>query len=336
MPQLFMRDGQDGLEEALRGFALLHSDDVALVMNPVYLTATRRGRGRCVGLVSGGGSGHEPLHSGFLGPGLLDAAVPGLVFASPHNRQIYEASKAVARSGGVLHVVKNYTGDRINFGIAAERLRADGIPVERVLVEDDVATESAHTATGRRGTAATVLVEKILGAAADRSMRLPALAGLGAAVSDRARSIAVASESLTSIHTGARLFELLAGELEYGVGIHGERAASTVRYRDLSTLVARMLDDVLASLGRISERGVILLVNGLGSTSPLELYTITNVAVDRLAARGVAVADCKAGTFVSALDMHGFSLTLLDLAEDDWFGLWKAPASAPGWNGDCS
>ena len=332
MSRLFLPADSERLASALRGFARAHRHEVRLNDDPVYVTALHRAPERAVALVSGGGSGHEPLHAGFLGRGLLDAAVPGHVFASPHNRQVYEASRAVARSGGVLHIVKNYTGDRINFGIAAERLRADGIRVERVLVQDDVATESDRTATGRRGTAATVVIEKILGAAADRGDTIDELTRLGRAVGDRARSIAVASESLTSVHTGERVFELADGELEYGVGIHGERAAESVRFDGLAALVTRMLDDILRSLGDPPGE-VILLVNGLGSASPLELYAVLDEAAEQLGARGVAIADAVADTLVSALDMHGFSITIVDVAEPQWLDLWHADAAAPGWRG---
>ncbi|RGE19255.1 dihydroxyacetone kinase subunit DhaK [Leucobacter sp. wl10] len=333
MPQLFLPNGREGLASALHGFSRAHPNEITLCDEPTYLTARHRNSGRQVALVSGGGSGHEPLHGGFLGPGLLDAVAPGQVFASPHNRQVYEASRAVALPGGVLHIVKNYTGDRINFGIAAERLRAEGIEVERVLVNDDVATESEHTATGRRGTAATVIVEKIVGAAADRGMGLSDLARLGNAVSANARSIAVASEFLTSVHTGARLYDLPAGELEYGIGIHGERAAASTRFAELDTLIDRMLNDILGSLDDLSERGTILFVNGLGAATPLELYAVFNTALDHLAQRGIHVAGSLVGTLVSALDMHGFSMTVLNLAEDDWLDLWRENASAPGWTG---
>ncbi len=201
-----------------------------------------------------------------------------------------------------------------------------------MLVEDDVATESEHTATGRRGTAATVLIEKILGAAADTGASLDDLARLGAAVGERARSVAVASESLTSVHTGERVFDLPDGELEYGVGIHGERAASSARFSDLRSLVQRMLDDVLQSLGTPSG-DVIVLINGLGSATPLELYAVLDEVATQLGSRDITIADALADTLVSALDMHGFSLTLLDIAEPEWDDLWLADASAPGWKG---
>jgi len=332
MPQLFFPPGSDGLISTLRGFARAHSSRVSLSSDPVYFSARDRSANRQVALVSGGGSGHEPLHAGFLGRGMLDAVAPGEVFASPHNRQVYEASRAVALPGGVLHIVKNYTGDKINFGIAAERLRADGIDVGRVLVHDDVATESEETATGRRGTGATVLVEKILGAAADRGAGLAELVALGEKLATRARSLAVASESLTSVHTGERIFGLTSDEIEYGVGIHGERAATTTRYTNLSDLVTRMIDDILASLGPIDGE-LVVFVNGLGSASPLELYAVFDEVSRQLDERGAVIGGSLVDTLVSALDMHGFSITVLDMIEPAWWDLLHADADTPAWKG---
>ena len=308
MPELFLLDAHEGLITSLEGFVRQHPW-VSLSRDPLFLHHARAASARRVGIVSGGGSGHEPLHGGFLGPGMLDAAVPGKVFASPHNRQVYEASRAAARDDGVLHIVKNYTGDKINFGIAAERLAADGIPVARVLVDDDVATESDETATGRRGTAGAVVVEKILGAAADRGDGLASLAALGAEVAARTRSVAVASSALTSPHTGSRAFELLPDELEYGVGIHGERAATTIARPPLAALVARMLDDLLTSLPE-GDDPLLLLVNGLGATTDLELCTVYELASRDLEVRGHLVATGLTGSLVVALDMSGFSLTV--------------------------
>lgn len=328
MPELFLTDSSQGLHTSLRGF-VRQWPSIRLSTDPVYLHRDRGASARRVGLVAGGGSGHEPLHGGFIGAGLLDAAVPGRIFASPHNRQVYEASKAVAGPGGVLHIVKNYTGDKINFGIAAERLAADGIEVARVLVDDDVATESDETATGRRGTAATIVVEKIVGAGAERGDDLASLADLGARVAARSRSLAVASSALTSPHTGQRAFELPADELEYGVGIHGERARTSVPRPPLDELVGRMVDDVLGALPA-SDDPVLLVVNGLGATTDLELFTVLELAAADLAARGIEVADVRAGSYVVALDMSGFSVTITQLA-DGWLDLWHAPTDAPAW-----
>lgn len=328
MPELFLADEASGPDLALRGF-VRRWPSVSLCPDPVYLWRDRPDGARRVGLVSGGGSGHEPLHGGFVGAGMLDAAVPGRIFASPHNRQVYEASRAVAGPDGVVHIVKNYTGDKINFGIAAERLAADGIEVARVLVDDDVATESDETATGRRGTAATVVVEKLLGAAADGGAGLAALADLGARVAAASRSIAVASEALTSPQTGERAFAIPPGELEYGVGIHGERAAASIPRPPLDELVARMLDDVLGALPA-GASPVLLLVNGLGATTDLELCAVLELAATELEARGHEVAAVRAGSMVVALDMRGFSLTVTHL-DDGWLDLWRAPTAAPAW-----
>jgi dihydroxyacetone kinase len=326
MSGLFLPEG-DAVTPALRGFARAHAHLVELHEQPAYLRARDRDPRRVVGLVSGGGSGHEPLHAGFLGRGMLDAVAPGQIFASPHNRQVLEASLAAAGPGGVLHVVKNYTGDRINFGIAAERLRLEGIEVRRVLVDDDLATDSAHTATGRRGTGATVVVEKLLGAAADEGRGLAELADLGAAVAAASRSLAVAARAQTSPHTASAAFELGPNELEYGVGIHGERAAKTIERPPLAELLSRMLDELLAGLPPGPD-DLLVLVNGLGATTQLELYGIFERVAEDLQGRGPGVAESLVGTFVPALDMAGFSVTLTRLHEG-WREWWRAPARTP-------
>ncbi|POM23678.1 PTS-dependent dihydroxyacetone kinase, dihydroxyacetone-binding subunit DhaK [Actinomadura rubteroloni] len=323
----FLPADGDPVPPALRGFARAHAALVELRDDPPHLLARDRAPARRVGLVSGGGSGHEPLHAGFLGRGMLDAVAPGKVFASPHNRQVLAASRAAAGPDGVLHVVKNYTGDRINFGIAAERLRLAGIASRRVLVDDDVATDSADTATGRRGTAATVVVEKLLGGAADAGLGLDELADLGARVAAASRSLAVASRAQTSPHTGRPAFDLEPGEIEYGVGIHGERAARSVPRPPTADLVARMLDAVTAALPD-GPGDVLVVVNGLGGTTPLELYGLYDLVAGDLDRRGLTVADALVGTFVPALDMAGFSLTLTRL-RPEWRPWWDAPAVTP-------
>ncbi|MBM2614882.1 dihydroxyacetone kinase subunit DhaK [Actinoplanes sp. LDG1-06] len=323
MAEPFLDSSSDYVDRALAGFALDHRDIVDLHDNPAFVRAKATAPGRRVGLVSGGGSGHEPMHAGFVGAGMLDAAVPGKVFASPHNRQIYEASRAVAGPDGVLHIVKNYTGDRINFGIAAERLAHDGIPVARVLVDDDVATESEKTATGRRGTAATIVVEKLLGAAADRGDDLDSLAKLGSLVASASRSVAVASLAHTSPVTGELAFPLPEGEIEYGVGIHGERAAQSIARPPLPALVSRMTTEVLGKLPA-GDRAIVL-VNGLGGTTSIELYNVFALVAEALHGRGVEVAGSLVGTLSPALDMKGFSITVT-IPADDWIGLWDAPA----------
>ncbi|MBW5422367.1 DAK2 domain-containing protein [Streptomyces sp. BG9H] len=312
---------------AARGLALAHAGLIEVNTSPLYLRARDPHPDRTVALVSGGGSGHEPLHTGLLGRGGLDAVCPGEVFASPHNRQIYEASAAAAKSGGVLLVIKNYTGDVINFQIAAERLRHDGIPVATVLVDDDLATDSADSATGRRGTAATVVVEKLLGAAADQGATLEELADLGKRVVAASRSIAVAARAQTSPTTLAPAFTLAADTLDYGVGIHGERGTRTIARPAIGDLVRRMTDDLLDALPE-GPSEVIALVNGLGATTELELNAIGVLLHDELTARGVRPVLTVPGTYTAALDMAGFSLTLTRL-EEGWADLWTAPTRTP-------
>lgn len=323
MPFPFHPAGDDPVPAAVRGFARAHADLVVLHEDPIHLVARDRAPGRRVGLVSGGGSGHEPLHAGFLGRGMLDAVAPGPVFTSPHNKAVLHASRAAAGPDGVLHVVKNYTGDRINFGIAAERLRMEGVDVARVLVDDDLATDGLDTATGRRGTGATVVVEKILGAAADTGAGLTELATLGTDVAAAARSLAVASRAQSSARTGEPAFAL-DGQLDYGVGIHGERARRSVDRPPTEELVGRMLDEIVAGLPAGPDQ-VVLVVNGMGGTALLELYVLAELAAVVLEARGLERVGLLVGTFVPALDMAGFSLTLTRM-RPEWTDLWSAPA----------
>lgn len=323
MPFPFHPAGDDPVPAAVRGFARAHADLVVLHEDPIHLVARDRAPGRRVGLVSGGGSGHEPLHAGFLGRGMLDAVAPGPVFTSPHNKAVLHASRAAAGPDGVLHVVKNYTGDRINFGIAAERLRMEGVDVARVLVDDDLATDGLDTATGRRGTGATVVVEKILGAAADTGAGLTELATLGADVAAASRSLAVASRAQTSARTGEPAFAL-DGQLDYGVGIHGERARRSVDRPPTEELVDRMLDEIVVGLPAGPDQ-VVLVVNGMGGTALLELYVLAELAAVALEARGLERVGLLVGTFVPALDMAGFSLTLTRM-RPEWTDLWSAPA----------
>jgi dihydroxyacetone kinase-like protein len=318
------------VDDALAGFSLAHADTVRWDERDGYLRALHPAPARRVGLVSGGGSGHEPLHLGYVGPGMLDAACPGRIFASPHNRQVYAAARAVAGDEGVLLLVKNYTGDRINFGIAAERLAHDGIACARVLIDDDVASESADSATGRRGTGAAVLVEKILGAAADTGRGLADLEDFGADLVARCRSLAVASAPHTSPATGEPAFVLDPGTVEYGVGIHGERARRTVAARSLRDLAEEMVAALAAALEVGNDSRLIVLVNGLGGVTRLELYAVLREVTRLLDKRGAATVRTLVGDFVTALDMRGFSVTLLD-ADDEVLRLYDAPAAAPAW-----
>lgn len=287
---------------------------------PAYLWHNNPGPARRVALVSGGGAGHEPMHAGFVGPGGLDAACPGEIFTSPHNRQIYEASAKVTLPEGVLQIVKNYTGDVLNFSIAAERLRADGIAVEQVLIDDDWGSRDAGE-VGRRGTAATVVVEKILGAAADAGLSLGELAALGRTVVGQSRTLAVASESHRSPGDGHRAFDVAQEALEYGVGIHGEPARERIAASDLPTLVGRMVDELAD--GMTVPSGVVVLVNALGGIGQLELLHISDATSRSLADKGIEIKSLVAGAFCTALDMRGFSITLV-AADDAWLPHWFA------------
>ena len=292
---------------------------VAVNTDPLYARTTAPAPGRRVALVSGGGAGHEPLHLGFLCAGGLDAVCPGEVFASPHSRQIYEASRAAALPGGVLQIVKNYTGDLINFGIAAERLAADGLDVRTLVVKDDIGTTSAGP--GMRGTAATMIVEKVLGAAADAGATLDELAALGERLVADSRSLAVAFGAHHDRESGQPAFDIDKGVFEFGVGIHGERASAQIPAEDLSTLVARMTGDLLTA--HPTTRALVVLVNGLGGISNFDLANVAYEVLDALRTAQVQVESIVVGTFVSALDMRGFSLTFTETSED-WLPLWYA------------
>lgn len=323
------RTGSTGLVElSLNGLAKCYGPIIQIHEDPLFVRARSVSQMRRVALVSGGGSGHEPMHAGFVGQGMLDAAVPGRIFASPHNRQIFEASMSAALPGGVIHIVKNYTGDKINFGIAAERLRARGVPVGRVLVDDDVATDRVEVESGRRGTAATVIVEKILGGAADSGLGLDDLVAVGSRVVQSSRSLAVAARAQTRLDTGQPAFSIEHDRLEFGVGIHGERATTTVASGRLEELVDSMITRILDSAppGDV----VIVLVNNLGGMSNLELYAIFDAVESDLLKRGKSIAASLVGAYCTALDMKGFSLTITVLC-DSWIRWFQAPALTPGW-----
>ncbi|WAX76938.1 dihydroxyacetone kinase subunit DhaK [Streptomyces sp. KMM 9044] len=330
MTRYFENGTGELVPDALAGFARAHQDLVDHDPADGYVTARHPAPTRTVGLLSGGGSGHEPLHAGYVGAGMLDAACPGRVFASPHNRQIFRASRAVAGPDGVLHLVKNYTGDRINFGIAAERLADAGIACGRVLVDDDLASDSEDIAAGRRGTGATVLVEKVLGGAADTGMGLDALVELGTSVAGRCRTLAVASAAHHAPVTGEPAFALPPGELEYGVGIHGERADRTRSQKQVGVLVEDMAGVLLDTLRPGPDDPVVALVNGLGSVTSLELYGIFGELGRVLDARRVRLARHLVGDYVTALDMRGFSLTLM-VADRTVLDFYDAPVHTPAW-----
>ncbi|WP_295628081.1 dihydroxyacetone kinase subunit DhaK [uncultured Corynebacterium sp.] len=293
-----------------------------------------------VAVISGGGSGHEPLHAGFLGAGMLDAVCPGHIFTSPNARQILEATRAADDGSGVVHVVKNYTGDVMNFGVAASLAAEEGIRVETVLVDDDVATDlggqdksgdenddADSSGPGRRGTGATILVEKVCGAAAARGADLDVVADAGRNVARRARSIAI---SLGGARTpgSEESFTLGADEVEFGVVIHGERGVERRTRGDVGETVAEMIAAIHDATG--SPDRVIVLANGLGGIAGLELHAILALACTELEGRGAAIERTMCGNHVTAWDMPGFSLTVAGV-DDDLLELLDAPTAAPAW-----
>ncbi|WP_238016147.1 dihydroxyacetone kinase subunit DhaK [Dactylosporangium sp. AC04546] len=324
----FLNDPADVVREALAGVAAAHPElrvdlDERIV---VRAEAPRTGK---VGLVSGGGSGHEPLHGGFVGPGMLDAACPGEVFTSPVPDQIVAATKAVDGGAGVVHIVKNYTGDVMNFELAAELADDEGIRVETVLVDDDVAVEDSTWTAGRRGTGATLLVEKIAGALAEEGASLAEVAAAGRRVNELSASFAVALTACTTPAAGKPGFDLPADEIEVGVGIHGEPGRSRQKLRPAKEIAALITEAILAAKPIPSGERAIVLVNGLGATPLIELYLMFGEISRLLHDAGVSIARSLVGNYVTSLDMAGLSLTVCRV-DDELLRLWDAPVRTPG------
>ncbi|MGC4961420.1 dihydroxyacetone kinase family protein [Gordonia sp. DT101] len=315
------------ITDALRGFVAAHPS-IAWQPDPGFLHRRDVPEEPRVGVISGGGSGHEPMHSGMIGAGMIDAACPGLVFTSPNALQIAGATRWADQGNGVLHIVKNYTGDVMNFRIARHMLR-DDVATDHIIVADDVATES-ETGPGRRGTGATIIVEKVCGAAAARGHDLDHLAEIGQRTADNARSIAVAYRGCTVPGAGALTFELEPDEMEFGVGIHGEAGEERTTRVGARELISLMLERISESLGLQKGEQVICLVNGLGSAHPLELSLVFGEVAAELDIRGIAVERSMVGTFVTALDMTGFSITLVRL-DDEVLSLFDDETDAPAW-----
>ncbi|NUP25700.1 MAG: dihydroxyacetone kinase [Nocardia sp.] len=312
--------------EALEGLALTNPTLIAYDRERGIVTRAVPAHDK-VGLVSGGGSGHEPLHAGFVGHGMLDVAVPGAVFASPTALQVQEGTVAADSGRGVVQIVKNYTGDVLNFRIAGELAGDDAVATEVVLVDDDLATQR-DAGPGRRGTAAVLMVEKICGASAEAGADLGAVAGLGRRVARNARTLAFALSAGTHPGETVPSFTLDAGEVESGVGIHGERGTGRVPFADADTLTDHLVDPLIAELGVARGSSLIAIVNGLGSAYPMEVSVAARAVHHRLADRGITVARSLAGSYVTSLDMVGISVTLLP-ADADLLPLWDAPVRTP-------
>jgi len=316
------------VREELEGIALAHADRVRVSLDPFYIVrkdAPVKGK---VGLVSGGGSGHEPMHGGFVGLGMLDAACPGHVFTSPTPDQMFEASKAVSSGAGILHIVKNYTGDVMNFDLAADMLREEKIEVASVLTDDDVAVQDSLWTAGRRGVGLTVLMEKLLGAAAEKGMGLAGLKKLGDSIRATGRSMGLALTACTVPHAGKPSFELGENEMELGIGIHGEPGRKRVPLASADEITAMLMEPVLSDLPFKSGESIVLFVNGMGGTPLIELYIIYRKAAQIAEKHGLKVARNLVGSYITSLEMAGTSITVLR-ADDNLVKLWDAPVNTP-------
>jgi dihydroxyacetone kinase-like protein len=318
----------DIVVEGCEGLAAAHPDLVRFNREPRYIVRTDAPVRGKVALVSGGGSGHEPLHGGFVGRGMLDAACPGEVFTSPVPDQMEAAARTVNAGAGVLFIVKNYTGDIMNFDLAAELLKADDIDVRSVVVADDVAVEDSTWTAGRRGVGDTVFVEKIAGAAAERLAPLAEVERVAKKVADAGRSMGMALTSCTVPAKGSPTFDLGEDEIEVGIGIHGEPGRERMALRTSDEIVEIIATPVINDLGLKRGETVIAMTNGMGSTPLLELYIAHNKLAKMLNDRGVAVAHALVGNYITSLDMQGCSVTLLRV-DDELLRLWNAPVHAP-------
>lgn len=321
-----INDPRSVVDEAVAGMAVAHPDLIEVHTDPIYLIRKGAPDTGKVALVSGGGSGHEPLHGGFVGFGMLAAAVPGPVFTSPTPDPILAATKAVDGGAGVLHIVKNYTGDVLNFETAADLAAAEGIEVRTVVVDDDVAVKDSLYTAGRRGVAGTVLVEKIAGAAAQRGDDLASVADIAERVNAAVRSMGVALTAPVVPHAGEPSFDISDQEIEIGIGIHGEPGRERIALEPADAIVDRILTPILEDLPFNSGDRVLLFVNGMGGTPLVELYVAFRRAAEVLANHGVDVVRSLVGNYVTSLEMQGFSISVLRL-DDELTALWDAPVS---------
>jgi dihydroxyacetone kinase-like protein len=316
------------VKESLAGLGAAHPDLVRIDFeNQLVLRKDAPVAGK-VALISGGGSGHEPMHGGFVGRGMLDAACPGEVFTSPVPDQMLAATKAVDGGAGVIHIVKNYTGDVMNFRLAAELAEDEGIQVVSVLTNDDVAVEDSLYTAGRRGVGVTVLVEKIAGAKAEAGGSLDEVAAVARRVNDQGRSFGVALTSCVTPAAGSPTFDIGADEMEFGVGIHGEPGRRREKVKPVAEIVAEMTDAILSDLDPPAGANLLAFVNGLGGTPLIELYVVYNELAKQLARRGLEATRNLVGNYITSLEMAGVSITLVTL-DDELTALWDAPVHTP-------
>ena len=327
----FVNEIDDILTESLRGFAAAHADIVRLNESPAYVARAEAPAKGKTALVSGGGSGHEPLHAGFVGTGMLDAACPGQVFTSPTPDQMLAAAEAVDGGGGVLFVVKNYSGDVMNFEMAAEMY---GGKHASILLNDDVAVEDSSFTTGRRGVAGTVIVEKIVGAAAEGGADLAACAAIGDRVNKVTRSMGVALTSCTVPAAGTPTFDIGDDEMEMGVGIHGEPGRRRVKLANADAIAEEIVGAIIGDLAPKRGEDVLLHVNGFGGTPQMELYLMYHAAEKLCQDKGLKIARSLVGNYTTSLEMAGCSITLTRL-DNEMMRLWDAPVHTAGLRWGC-
>jgi phosphoenolpyruvate---glycerone phosphotransferase subunit DhaK len=314
----------DVVVEALRGMAQAHPDLLKVHYDPNFVVRADAPVKNKVGIVSGGGSGHEPLHGGFVGRGMLDAACPGEVFTSPTPDQMEEATKAVSGGKGVLHIVKNYSGDVMNFEMAADIAQGEGIEVASVVIDDDVAVKDSLFTEGRRGVGSTVFAEKLCGAAAEKGMSLKEVTDVANWVKNNGRSMGMALSSCTVPSAGKPTFELGADEIEVGIGIHGEPGRERMKQKSAKELVEMMGDAVVTDIPFKKGDELIVMVNGMGGTPLIELYLLFNEVAAFAKAKGFKIARNLVGNYITSLEMQGFSLSVMK-ADNRMLELWDAP-----------
>src|SRR4051812_31961456 len=323
-----INDPAEGVRESLVGLAAAHGDLLRYDADAqIIVRADAPVEGK-VAIISGGGSGHEPMHGGFVGRGMLDGACPGEVFTSPTPDQMLEATKAVNGGAGVLHIVKNYTGDVMNFDMAADLGRSENIEVEAVVTNDDVAVQDSLYTAGRRGVGATVLAEKICGAAAEDGKSLTEVADLCRRVNNEARSMGMALTACTTPASGTPSFDLGPDEMEIGIGIHGEPGRYREPLADAAHVVERLATAVVEDLPYISGDQVLAMVNGMGGTPLIELLIVYRELDHFLRDRGITISRRLIGNYITSLEMAGCSITLLRL-DDELARLWDAPVDTP-------
>jgi len=320
---------QDVVKESLLGLAAAHPQTLRVHFDPQFVCRADSPVPNKVALVSGGGSGHEPLHSGFVGHGMLDAACPGEVFTSPTPDQILEATKSVHGGSGVLYIIKNYAGDVMNFQMASELAAMETIEIESCLISDDVAVDNSEYSQGRRGVGTTVLVEKICGAAAQKGMRLKQVAEIGARVNASGRSMGMALTSCTVPMKGTPTFDLGPEEMEIGIGIHGERGRFRRPLRPAHDVVATLAEAVIQDLPfRVGDQ-VLAFVNGMGGTPLAELYIVYMELAKICQSKGLTIVRNLVGPYITSLEMMGASITMLRM-DDELIQLWDYPVATPG------